>query len=107
MDGNVEVAEFLDQKQVWLSVISELELYGKRGLSNGEIEEINALIDNCFIAELSPHVKKLVKDLLQKYAIKLPDAIIAATALYLDLPLLSADIGFRKISGLKLILLEI
>lgn len=107
LDGNVEVAEFLDEKQVWLSVISELELYGKRGLSNGEIKEINALIDNCFIAELSPQVKKLVKDLLQKYAIKLPDAIIAATALYLDLPLLSADMGFRKISGLKLIVLEI
>jgi predicted nucleic acid-binding protein len=33
LDGNVEVAEFLDEKQVWLSVISELELFGKRGLS--------------------------------------------------------------------------
>ncbi len=44
LDGNVEVAEFLDEKQVWLSVISELELFGKRGLSKSEIKEINALL---------------------------------------------------------------
>jgi len=34
------------------------------------------------------------------------DAIIAATAIYLDLPLLTADTGFEKIPQLKLILLE-
>jgi predicted nucleic acid-binding protein len=107
LDGNAEVADFLDEKQVWLSVISELELFGKRGLTRGEIKEINALLDNCFISELTPQVKKLVKDLMQKYVIRLPDAIIAATALYLDLPLFSADVGFRKISGLKLILFEL
>jgi predicted nucleic acid-binding protein len=107
LDGNVEVAEFLDEKQVWLSVISELELFGKRGLSKPEIKEINALLDDCFIAELTPHVKQLVKKLMQKYAIKLPDAIIAATALYLDLPLLTADKEFSKITGIKLILLEL
>jgi predicted nucleic acid-binding protein len=65
------------------------------------------LLDDCFIAELTPHVKQLVKKLMQKYAIKLPDAIIAATALYLDLPLLTADKEFSKITGIKLILLEL
>ena len=44
---------------------------------------------------------------MQKFVVKLPDAIIAATALYLDLPLLTADTGFQKIQDLKLILLEI
>lgn len=107
LGGNIEVAEILDEKQVWLSVISELELFGKRGLSKSDIREINALLDNCFIAELSPQVKRIVKEIMQSVVVKLPDAIIAATALYLDLPLLTADIGFRKIPKLKLILLEI
>ena len=107
LDGNKTVAEFLDQKQVWVSVISELELFGKRGLSEVEIEEINLLLDSCFIAELSPQIKKIVKELIQKFAIKLPDAIIAATALYLDLPLLTADKEFNKVPNLKLILIEI
>ncbi len=79
LDGNAEVAEYLDEKQVWISVISEL----------------------------SPQIKRVVKELLQKYPIKLPDAIIAATSIYLDLPLLTADTGFRNIPELKLILLEL
>ena len=37
--------------------------------------------------------------------IKLPDAIIAATAIHYNLPLLSADKGFKNISGLTLITL--
>ena len=106
LDGNKQVAELLDQQQVWVSVISELELFGKRGLSDAEIAEINLLLDSCFIAELSPQIKKIVKELIQKFNIKLPDAIIAATALYLDLPLLTADKEFNKVPNLKLILLE-
>jgi predicted nucleic acid-binding protein len=43
---------------------------------------------------------------MQDLSVKLPDAIIAATSLYLDLPLLTADVGFKKIPNLKLILLE-
>jgi predicted nucleic acid-binding protein len=106
LDGNSQVAELLDEKQVWVSVISELELFGKRGLSKDEIAEINHLLDNCFIAELSPQIKKIVKELIQKYNIKLPDAIIAATALYLDMPLLTADKEFNRLPNLKLILIE-
>ena len=107
LDGNHEVAGYLDEKQVWLSVISELELFGKRGLRASEIDEINLLLDSCFIAELSPQIKAIVKKLMQKFTIKLPDAIIAATALYLDLPLLTADAHFQKIPDLNLILLEL
>lgn len=107
LDGNREVAEYLDEKQVWISVISELELFGKSGLTNAEINEINLLLENCFIAELTPQIKGLVKDLMQRLRIKLPDAIIAATALYLDLPLLTADAGFKNIPDIKLILLDI
>jgi len=43
---------------------------------------------------------------MQQVSVKLPDAIVAATAIYLDLPLLTADMGFNKIPHLKLILLE-
>jgi predicted nucleic acid-binding protein len=38
--------------------------------------------------------------------IKLPDAIIAATAIYLDLPLLTFDSDFHNIPELKLMILK-
>jgi predicted nucleic acid-binding protein len=43
---------------------------------------------------------------MQEFSVKLPDAIIAATSIYLDLPSLTADTGFEKIKGVKLILVE-
>ncbi len=83
-----------------------MELFGKKGLSEAEVTEINYLLDSCFIAEINPQIKQITKNLLQKVSVKLPDAIVAATSLYLDLPLLTADAIFKKIPGLKLILLE-
>ncbi len=106
LNGNTLAAEYLDGKQVWVSVISELELFGKKGLDNNEIEAINSLLNSCFIAEINPHIKELTKSILQKVTVKIPDAIVAATAVYLDMPLLTADVGFTKIPDLKLILLE-
>jgi predicted nucleic acid-binding protein len=38
-----------------------------------------------------------------KYRLKLPDAIIAATCYYLDLPLVSADKIFSKVEEITLI----
>ena len=100
------VAEYLDEKQIWISAITELELFGKKGLNKSEIEEVKHLIDNCIIADINAEIKQITKDLLQSSSVKLPDAIIAATSIYLDLPLFTSDTGFKNISGLNLVLLE-
>ena len=63
-------------------------------------------MEDCFIAEINQQIKQITKNLMQEVLVKLPDAIIAATALYLDLPLLTADLGFERIPELKLIILE-
>lgn len=107
MDGHDTVAEYLEGKQVWISMITELELYGKKGLTKKEINEIDNLVDNCFVSEINFDVKEHTKSLMQSYGMKLPDAIIAATSFVLDLPLITADEDFRKVSDLKLVLLEI
>ena len=106
LDGNKEVAEYLDGKQVWISAITELELFGKKGLNKSELKEINHLINNCIIADINAEIKQITKELLQGSSVKLPDAIIAATSFYLDLPLFTSDTDFRNISGLNLVLLE-
>jgi len=40
----------------------------------------------------------------QKHTVKLPDAVIAATAIYLDLPLLTFDKNFESILNLKVMM---
>lgn len=106
LNGSKKAAEYLNDKQVWISAISELELYGKKGLSKAEKSNIDLLIESCFIAELNYGIKTITKNLLQKVNIKLPDAIVAATALYLDLPLLTFDSDFTRVPELKLFILE-
>ena len=43
----------------------------------------------------------------QKYTIKTPDAIIAATAKSFNLPLVTADIDLKKIEDVDIVLLDV
>lgn len=106
LNGSEKAAEYLNGKQIWISAISELELFGKKGLTKSEKQEIELLIESCFVAELSSGIKNITKELLQNVNIKLPDAIVAATALYLDMPLLTFDTDFIRVPDLKLFILE-
>ena len=107
LDGNRDVARFLDNKQIYLSVITELELFGKPNLSAQNIQIIDTLISVCVVIDINKEIRQLYRELKQQHPIKLPDAIIAATAIYLDMPLLTFDRGFKNISNLKLIMLDL
>lgn len=107
LSGNQQVASHLDGKECWVSVITELELYGKKNLSPADKREIETLLDSCFIIDLTPGVKSIAKDIMQSTPLKLPDAVVAATALYLNLPLLTADSAFKKVNTIELILIAL
>ncbi|MDR0811675.1 MAG: PIN domain-containing protein, partial [Paludibacter sp.] len=68
---------------------------------------IDVLIENCFVIELTQPIKQTVKQIRKAHRIKLPDAIIAATAIYLDIPLVTFDSDFENIEDLKLILMKL
>ena len=106
LDGNRDVARLLDGKQIYLSVITELELFGKQNLSDNEIKIIEVLLDECFVIDINQEIKRIYREIKQNNTIKLPDAIIAATAIYLDIPLLTFDRGFKNISLLKLMVCD-
>ena len=72
LSGNREAANYLDGKQVWISVISELELFGKKALSELEKREINLLLESCFIAEMNSQIKQITKNLCSKYLSNFP-----------------------------------
>jgi len=107
LNNNIEVVNFLTDKQVFISSVTELELYGKPDMSPENIAVIDSLIDSCYVLDLTQPVKQLVKQLTQQYHLKLPDAIIASTAIYSDIPLVTFDTDFSKIRELKLVLLKL
>ena len=95
LNNNTDVIEFLDGKSIIISSITELELYGRQ-MNPQELEIISSLIDSCIVVDLIQPIKKIVIQLKQKYQIKLPDAIIAATSIYYDIPLVTFDSDFQK-----------
>ena len=84
------------------SVISEMELLSFANITEQEEQSIRSFLEKCQLLSLTNEVKNKTILLRRKYNIKLPDAIIAATAIENGLELITADIGFRKISELKL-----
>ena len=107
LNNNTDVIEFLNGKQVYISAITELEFYRKPILTSKEIKIIDTLIDSCYIVDLTQPIKQLVKQLSRKYKLKLPDVIIAASALYSDIPLVTFDNDFSDIEELNLVLLKL
>lgn len=61
----------------------------------------------CFIIDIEAGIKDITIEIRSKFKVKLPDAVIAATALYFDLPLFTMDKGFNRITDLNVVLLTL
>ncbi|MCC5612941.1 type II toxin-antitoxin system VapC family toxin [Nostoc sp. CHAB 5834] len=106
LEGRSEAALFADFSFA-ISFVTEIELLGRKGISASEQQVIQELLDSCFIIDLHPAIKAKAISLKQVYAIKLPDALVAATAYYSGLPLLTADRGFASLTDLNLVLITL
>jgi len=74
-----------------ISVISELELLAYPGLVPLEEQRIRDFLADVPITDLTQSVKQHAVNLRKRFGLKLPDAIVAATALALDAVLLTND----------------
>jgi predicted nucleic acid-binding protein len=92
----------------WMfSFITEIELLGKHNISPKEIKNIHGVLSVCTKVYHIEKINELTISLKQRYRIKLPDALIAATALHNNIPLLTFDKDFIRIKELDLVLLEL
>ncbi|MCB8999520.1 MAG: type II toxin-antitoxin system VapC family toxin [Bacteroidales bacterium] len=106
LSGDETLAELLDGKQFYLSFITQLELLAYSGISGKEQKIIEELLNQCIIIDINTEIKIKVIEIRKKYKLKLPDSIISATSLYLDLPLITADSEFKLVKELNLIYYE-
>lgn len=88
----------------YISVITRIELLGFSPNSQELAQYISQFIDYTTEYSLSEEIVKMTIDIRKSIKIKLPDAIIAATALCHDLILLSDnDSDFGKVKHLRYI----
>jgi hypothetical protein len=104
-EGNKIIEPFLEYN-FGVSFISEIELLAYQGISKTEETKLKLLLNDCFQIEWNTKIKEQTIQLKRKYSIKLPDAIIAASCLVYEIPLVTADKGFSKIDELDLVLVE-
>jgi predicted nucleic acid-binding protein len=107
LNGSKEISTILDGLEMYVSVISEIELLGYQGLTIDDKVQIKKFLSDCTIISLNDEVKEISISAKQLAEIKTPDAIVAATAIYINLPLITADKGFEKITDLNLILYKL
>ena len=101
LNGDDYLADFLNHKELYVSIISEIELLGYTQITEQEKVIIKEFLTECIIINISEKIKEKCIQLKQKYKIKTPDALVTSTALFLNLPLISADKGFSKIENLN------
>lgn len=106
LNGDQTLAELLDGKHIYLSFITELELLGYSNLKPREQIAIKNLLNESHIIDINPPIKSIVIRLRKKNKLKLPDSIILASAIYLDLPLIASYADFKKIEDVDLIFYE-
>ncbi len=107
LNGDTTIADLLNGRDVYVSFITELELLGYFGIRDQERTIIEDLLNSCIIIELNQAIKATTVNIKQQHKLKLPDAIIAATSIHMNLPFISADKGFERIPELQFIRYDI
>jgi predicted nucleic acid-binding protein len=106
LNGNNTLEQVLDGKNIYLSFMTELELIGYKNITEKEEKQVINLINDCSIIQLNDQIKRKYVEIRKKYQLKLVDAIISATALSYNLPLITADKQFKTIKELNLVFYE-
>ncbi|WP_426670794.1 type II toxin-antitoxin system VapC family toxin [Mucilaginibacter sp. McL0603] len=102
--GEEFIDNTLNKYQPAISVITEIELLCWKKATESDRVLINNFISNAIVHQLNQNVKLKTIDIRKKYGLKLPDAIVAASALANNHILITNDVAdFDKIYKLKVI----
>ncbi len=80
-----------------------MKLLSYHSISKNEIHFLKNFIDETEVTPLDDKVKDVAISVRKKYKLKLPDSIVAATAIAYDIPLITADKQFKSITELQLL----
>lgn len=106
LNGDVTLIPLLEDKNPFVSFITQLELLGYKDLSQKDLDNIQMFLNECTIIDITPPIKDTTVDLRRKYNLKLPDSIIIATGIWLNIPVISSDLDFTKVEEADIISYE-
>ena len=96
------IAEVIDQIPV-ISIITEIEALSWVNQDAGKEKIIKEFIQDAKILGLTPAIVSKCVEIRRTKRIKIPDAIISATAITHNLTLVTSDNDFSNIKGLNIL----
>jgi len=98
------IDDILKHSSPAISAITEIELLCWKTNNEKDLEVLYGFIEEVKVFELERAIKLKTADIRKTHRIKLPDAIIAATALIFDLTLITRNAkDFKGIYDLKIV----
>jgi predicted nucleic acid-binding protein len=95
---------FVHDAPIYISAITEVELFALSGLSSEEETLIEQVLATVSIISVDSHIARLAAFVRREYGLKVPDSVIAATAMFTASALVTRNTrDFRKITGLSLL----
>lgn len=91
---------------IGISIISRIEFLAFRGLVPDDVDAFGRFLQRIEVVGLTNRDEVLINKVIkvrQASGLKLPDAIIAATALTCDANLVTADADFHRVPDLKVV----
>lgn len=104
--GNKNIAEVVRDKNLIISFITEMEMRSWPSLTAGDVQTLKKLLSKCQVIGLNDEIKEKAIEIRKSTKLKLPDAIVSATAIFLGLPLVSADNDLKRVKDIDLLLIN-
>jgi hypothetical protein len=106
LNGDETLADFLFEKQLYISIITEMELLAYKNITVKEQKLIAAFLNEMTVININNDIKIATIELKKNTNLKLPDSVIAATSLWLKIPFVTSDKQFKSIESLNLVYYE-
>lgn len=81
-------------------------MLGYKDITSEEENAVRYFLNESALIDINTGIKEITKQIRRNYRLKLPDAIVAATAIFLGIPLISADNHFKQFKELTFILYQ-
>ena len=96
--GGDEVAhELVKGRDVVASTMVRMEALIYHGKDAEHLQQVHRFLERCQLEEIHRAIQDRAVDLRIRHRMKLPDAVIAATAIHLGIPLITADKVFSRL----------
>ncbi|MFZ1691714.1 MAG: type II toxin-antitoxin system VapC family toxin [Flavobacteriales bacterium] len=105
LQGDMALAKLLDGQNLYISFITRIELLSYPKIDQASIDLIEDFLEQIPIVESNPVINADAITLRRAAGLEVPDSIIAASARFLGVRLMTADKDFKKLDDVLDLLL--